>query len=549
MKNFFKTLYDLLSRKRTSFYIILFCIAAKSLLITFYSYTGKDKIYSLSASYNLLHGKGWTNSLYYLNDLYKEILVPFCYWPPGYGLLIAPFQKLFGTNIFLSTTVFEICCFVFFILLCRGILKTQGLSRAWLNISTVLLSFSSHDFIENSLGTDLVALDFILGFFYAAIRIWNSDHKKLIRNFGILAGICLFLAGFTRYIYVPVCLLIIAVLLTLSYWKKNKPSTLGYFISFLICFAGLIGAMFLQQNSCGSPFYSGEDKKGIFLENLSYWHPTVIAAFVNLNLLPVQLEKYSGVSYTLWMQIFSWINLLLYLLVLIAGCIFFHRKMNSQKNEFPVFVVTGFIFSAAVVGGLALLSLTHDVHYTLAGNAWSFIVEGRYHAFPAVFIQLVALTIIGKRNDLFHIRRFSSIAFSLLFILLLLNSAHQFYYTVKVALNYKTMKKAAVREQDYVYFESLLRKTIKENPGKDILVASIDKYYPLLASMHRQKGIGDPYELDSHIPRVKKPAVLFTVIFAPEKHHYANYLKNSNVKLVDKVAGTEIYQQSIDPSP
>ena len=50
--------------KRTSFYIILFCIAAKSLLITFYSYTGKDKIYSLSASYNLLHGKGWTNSFF-----------------------------------------------------------------------------------------------------------------------------------------------------------------------------------------------------------------------------------------------------------------------------------------------------------------------------------------------------------------------------------------------------------------------------------------------------------------------------------------------------
>ena len=116
---------------------------------------------------------------FYLNDLDKEILEPFCYWPPGYGLLITPFQKLFGTNIFLGTTIFEICCFVFFILLCRAILKTQGLSRAWLNISTLLLSFSSHDFIENSLGTDLLAMDFLLGFFYAAIRIWNSSGQKV----------------------------------------------------------------------------------------------------------------------------------------------------------------------------------------------------------------------------------------------------------------------------------------------------------------------------------------------------------------------------------
>ena len=128
MKNFLNAIYDLFSTKGCSLFIIIFCIAAKSLLITFYSYTGRDKIFSLSASYNLLHGKGWTNSFYYLNDLDKEILEPFCYWPPGYGLLITPFQKVFGTNIFLSTTLFEICCFAFFILLCRSILKTQGLS-------------------------------------------------------------------------------------------------------------------------------------------------------------------------------------------------------------------------------------------------------------------------------------------------------------------------------------------------------------------------------------------------------------------------------------
>ena len=549
MKSFLKSVYDILSHKRTSFYILVLCILAKSVLISFYSYTGKDKMYSLSASYNLLHGKGWTNSLFYLDNLDNEVLEPFCYWPPGYGLMISPFQFFFGTNIFLSTTFFEICCFIVFILLCRAILKTQGLSRAWLNISTVLLSFSSHQFIETSLGTDLLALDFLLGFFYAAIRIWNSVDKSMIRNLGIVAGLCLFLAGFTRYIYVPVCMLTILVLLILSWVKQNTPATKGYVLSSVICFAGLLLAMVFQQNSCGSPFYAGTDKTGLFFRNLSYWHPTVVDAFVNLNMVPVQFQKYSSVSFSSWMQIFSWINLLLYLLVLILFYIFFYRKIDSRKNEFPVFAATGFVLSTAVVGGLALLSVTHDIIYSLSGNAWSFIWEGRYHAFPVVFIQLLALTIISKMNDLFHFRRFSSIAFSLLFVLLLLNSAHQFYYTVKVALKYKTMKKAVVREQDYVYFESLLRKTIKENPGKEILVASIDRYYPLLASMHQQKGIGNPYELDRQIPRVRKSAVLFTVIFEPDKNRYANYLKNSGARLVKEVAGTEIFIQLIDPGP
>ena len=549
MRNFLKTAYNLLSHKRASFYIIVLCILCKSVLISFYSYTGKDKIYSLSASYNLLHGKGWTNSFFYLDNPDREVKEPFCFWPPGYGLLITPFQFFSGTHIFLGTTLFEICCFIAFILLCRAILKTQGLSTAWLNVSTVLLAFSSHDFIESSLGTDLLALDFLLGFFYAAIRIWNNSDRQSARNFAIVAGLCLFFAGFTRFIYVPVALFTILFLLILSLVKENKPAARAFAISTITCFAGLSFAMLFQQNLCGSPFYTGVDKKGFFLEHLSYWHPAVVAAFVNLNLVPVQLGKYSAVSYSSWMQVFSWVNLLLYLLILIVAFNFFYKKLRSRKGDFPVFIAAGFILSAAVVGGLAMLSLTHDVKYTLSGSAWSFIMEGRYHAFPVVFVQLLALSIIAKRNDLFRFRRFSSIIISLLFILLLGNSLHQGYYTIKVALNYTAMKKATVREQDYVYFEALLKQTIKDNPGKEILVASSDKYYPLLASMHKQKGIGNPYELDSQILTVKKPAVLFTVIFEPEKNRYTNYLKNSRAKLVKEVAGTEIFMETIDPQP
>ncbi len=549
MKNFLKIVYDILSHRRTSFYIIVLCILAKSVLISFYSYIGKDKIYSLSASYNLLHGKGWTNSFFYLDNLDREVEESFCFWPPGYGLLITPFQFLFGTDIFLGTTLFEICCFIAFILLCRAILKTQGLSNAWLNISTVLIAFSSHDFIEASLGTDLLALDFLLGFFYSAIRIWNNSDRQSTRNFGIVAGFCLFLAGFTRFIYVPVALFTILFLLIISFVKKNKPAARAFAISSVICFAGLSIAMIFQQNLCGSPFYTGVDKKGFFLEHLNYWHPAVIAAFVNLNLVPVQLGKYSTVRYSSWMQIFSWVNMVLYLFILIVASNFFYKKLKPRKGDLPVFIATGFILSAAIVGGLALLSLTHDMKYTLSGSAWSFIMEGRYHAFPVVFIQLLALSVIAKRNDLFRLKGVSSTIISLLFILLLANSLHQGYYTIKVAMKYTAMKKAAVREQDYVYFEALLRQTIKDNPEKDILVASSDKYYPLLASMHKQKGIGNPYELDRQIITVKKPAVIFTVIFEPEKERYANYVKNSGARLVKEVAGTEIFMQTIDPNP
>lgn len=547
MGNLFTAIYNLLSKKKASLFILLFCIVSKSLLICFYTYTGKDKIYSLSASYNLLHGKGWTNSFYYLGDLNKEVLMPFCYWPPGYGLLISPFQQIFGTNIYASTAIFEIICFVVFILLCRAILKTQRLSVGWLNISTLLLSFFSHDFIENSLGTDLLALNFMLGFFYCSIRLWNGIDSKSSLSFGILAGLCLFGAGFTRFIYTPVCMFMAILLLLISFWKKNKTASRGYFISLLICLGGLVGTMLFMQATCGSPFYSGVDNTGIFWKNLRYWHPTAIASFVNLSLVPVQLEKYLPVSYSSWLSLFGWLNLVIYCLLIAGFCIYFYKRRNEGKDKFPVFVITGFILSAAIIGGLALLSFTHDAKYTLSGNPWTFIVEGRYHAFPVVFLQLFFLTLVAKKNDLFSFRKLSSAILSFLFVFLLFNSVHQFYYTIKVAKNYHSMKSASVREQDYVYFENLLTKAIKENPGKEILVASSDKYYPLLASMHEQKGIADPYTLSNRIPSVNKPTILFTITFAPEENTYANYVKSKGVKLIKEIAGVNVYMQSLDP--
>jgi hypothetical protein len=546
MRNLFQYIFTILSTKRASFFVIPVCIIAKSVLVFFYSYVGKDKIYSLSASYNLLHGKGWTNSSFYLEDLNKEVLTPFCYWPPGYGLLMTPFQKLFGQNIFLATTVFELLCFVIFILLCRVILKTQQLSVAWLNISTIFLSFVSHEFIETSLGTDLPALCFVLGFFYSSIRLWEEKTQKKVVKYGVIAGLCLFFAGFTRYMYVPVCLFMSVLLLIVSYWKKNKKAQNGYWWAFSVCLVGIIAAMVIQNNACGSPFYTGIDKKGIFWNNLSYWYPSAIAAFVNINLVAVQLGKNSSIAYLSWQQLFSWINLIIYLPVIIAAANYFYRFRKRNDPGFPAFSFIGFVLSAAIIGELALLSLTHFEKPT-SGGVWTFIVEGRYQAFPVVFLQLYFFIALAKTNNLFRFKSASSFILSVLLVLYLVNVSHQVYYTAKVVTNYRSMKDEVVRELDYVYFESLLKKAIRDNPQKEVVVASSDKYYPLLASMLGKKGIADGYRLDSYLPTTGQPAILFTVVFGPELDKYKNYLRRADVKLVKEIAGTSIYIQFLNP--
>lgn len=548
MQSLYKVGLNFLSNKKASFFIILACIISKSILIIFYSYTGRDKIYNLSASYNLLHGKGWTNSFFYLENLDSEVLRPFCHWPPGYGFLITPFQMIFRENSFLSTTIFEIGCFVLFILLCRGILKTQKLSTAWLNLSTILLSFFSHDFIEASLGTDLLALVFLLGFFYSSIRIWKTDNRRQAVMLGMIAGICLFFAGFTRYMYVPVCLFIAVVLLFLSLWKKNKIARSGFLITLAICFLGLGAAMVFQNAACGSPFYTGIDKKGLFFENLEYWHPSSIGAFINLEFVPIQLANFSSVSYSGWLQVFSWINLVIYFFILAGACFYFYKARKLPADRFPIFPFVGFIFSSAIIGGLAVMSLTNGAKYTVSGNAWTFIVEGRYHAFPVVFLQLFFLPEVAETKGVFKFKTVYHSVLSLCFVLILLTCIHQVYFTAKVAMNYTVMKESAVREQDYVFFESLLVKTKKANPEKDILIASVHEFYPLLASMHKGKGIIDAYKLNSYSPSVTRPAILFTVISSKDQNKYADYLKNSSVKFVKEVTGIMIYMQLLTPA-
>jgi hypothetical protein len=227
---------------------------------------------------------------------------------------------------------------------------------------------------------------------------------------------------------------------------------------------------------------------------------------------------------------------------------YFGKIRNTAIENFPVFELVGLILAASIIGELALLSLTNAVKPTVTGGSWTYIVEGRYHAFPVVFLQLFFLTRVSKPGMFLKFKNLYQSVLSVCFLLLLVNCIHQVYFTTKVGINYKAMKKNAVREQDYVYFESFLKKTIGENQGKDILVTSTDAYYPLLASMYNVKGIADALQLNTGVPVVDKPAVLLVAVSGGARHQYASYLANNEVILVKEVAGTRFYKQALNPA-
>ncbi len=545
MNQLFQRFKVLFSGKYAGTFILALCIVCKSLLIFFYSYIGRDKMYHLSASYNLLHGKGWTNSFYYSDQLSKEVPESFCLWPPGYGLLVAPVEYLMGDNLHLSTDIIEIIFFIAFILLCRAILRTQGMSTFWLNISTLLLGFYSHDFIEVSLGTDLPGVCLMLGFFYCSIRLWRMDNRRSSLLLGAIAGFCLFMAGFTRYMYVPVALFAAIFMLAIAYWKNNRLSLKAYWMCLLVCGAGLAAATLYQTVACGSPFYIGTDKKSLFVSNLHYWHPAALGAFLNLNVYATLLERFTAVSFTTWQKVFGWVNLVVYGLILVSIVRFLPKIKKTDAKSFPIFETVGFVLSASLIGQLALLSLTNSPKYDLSGEPWTFIVEGRYHAFPVVFLQLFFLNSLSKAGRILPLKNIRTFFMAGLFLLLCINTLHQFYFTAKVMLNFREMKSSLKREQDYDFAESYIKQVLQENPDKDVLVVSSDSYYPLMGSVLGAKGIKDYTNLTTINSRVHKPTVLLAIIFPQQLDQYKTFTGRSDVKLVREINGTYIYRQDL----
>lgn len=547
MNRLFQHFKVLLADKYVSTFILAVCIMFKSVLIFFYSYTGWDKMNHLSASYNLLHGKGWTNSFYYTDQLDKEVLEPFCLWPPGYGLMVTPVEYFTKNNLLLGANIVEVFSFIALILLCRGILKAQGVNKLWISISTILLSFYSNESIEKSLGTDLPGLVFMLGFFYCALRLWRLNSRHVSIWLGIAGGLCLFMAGFTRYMYIPVALFGAAFMLIVAYWKNNKLSLKGYWVCLTVCAAGLGIASLYQASVCTDPVYVGIDKRGIFLKNWEYWHPATLAAFLDVNVYPTFLERITSIPYVLWKKLFGWINIAVYVCLLVNAVRFIPTVKKSKTNDFPVFEVLGFLLSVAIIGELAMLSLTYSAKYKFSGNSWTFITEGRYQAFAVTFLQLFILSKIAKTGVWFRRRDIREYAILALFALMCLNSLHQVYFSTKVAFDFRDQKNSLQRDKDYVFVESYLLQAMRDNPGKEVLVTSVDRYFPLMASVHGAKGVKDEYNINKISSVVTKPSILITVITPEQLEQYRPFTERKDVKLLNIVNHMYIYRQDIFP--
>ena len=523
-----------LSTQTATWLVLLVGLSAKTLLIFYYSFVGRDKIYHLSAVNNLLEGKGWNNTFYAVQDLNSEILQPFCHWPPGYGLLMTPLYAI-HSDVYFVTIAVEVIFFILLIWVCRRILKTLDVAMPGINIFTLLMCFFPFDFIEESLGTDLPAMVFLLASLYFLIKIFRpgSQGLQLVKS-GLLCGFCLFLSGLIRYNYVVVAITLPIILILACYLTRQRQYLRAMFSVAVVSITGSIAMMVFLNTTCGEPLVMVEATRGFYPGNLVNSYPSMIASVINTRLIATTSHRFEFTDYSSMLQILSYCNLAIY-----AFCIFlllrwFFTYRNVVLTPYRVFVFAGSVASIAIIATLAYLSLTNELKRSVNGNVWTYIVEGRYYAFVVVFVQLLIFSS-------FHLTTSKIVKrlLTLCIVLIGLSALHQVYFTGKTAITYREMKSNVAREMDYDWFIKEIRGFSNGNAG--VITASTDAFYPLYTSMEGHKGMIDPFILNKKLPQVKVPTVLFIIVHDNELASFDAFLKHKGVTLYNKIGETNIY--------
>lgn len=380
-------------------------------------------------------------------------------------------------NYWLITTAVEILFFIFFILVLRRIFTELGFSNEQKNTATILCGLFPYDFIEDSLGTDLPALVFLLMFIFLIMVMVRGRQSA---GLALLAAFSLIMAGTIRYPYVPVGLAC-SIGLILIPWFRNLTYLKAIRLTGLIGFIGLGLLLLFQQWHCGSPFYLRDVEKGIYPENLQYWHPVLLAALINIPTTATILSNAIAISYVDWLWVFQWINIII--AVSLLTYLLKRFRLSDLSAAEKTLIISGLFISVSILALLTFLSLTTAKYEFVNNYRWTFIAEGRYFAFLILFLQICLMAVFFHRKTL---SLFVKILLCAALLIWCSSVLHQVYRGSKIILQYKEMKGNVTREQDYVYFMNYLDTA---NKKEELIVISSDQFYPVYAQLKGAKGV------------------------------------------------------------
>ena len=497
-------LKQILSDKKTSYLIILLAIVARIIHLIFFFNIRVDGMYQVLATQNFVHGHGISSSFVLPSDLSTIIYEPQINWPPGYSLLLSPFYLLFNHHFIFAGIALEITAAIVFIFVTRSILSLLQTPLYLVNIFTLLSAFFLYPFYVIC-SSDASAITFLLSGIYFCLKIINTQQKSFYLTIG--AAICLFLAGFIKYLFIPVVFIVPVLMYLQANADKRKPLLNKSYFIFLFLLLTIGGLLVWQKYFSGSATYISSTTRGFFPENLKGSYPAGIASFINPDTVSMALPGGLRTDLIIF-RIFQFIHILLLSAILFFAFRFYRKKGMAGLSLQGSFLNYSFWLSLAIIILLSALSLYVGKEENIPGHWWSYVDEARYYGLPMVLIQLSFFLIITLKNE-----KFRSLLL-VLFVLFCIESVRGLIFTIKRiqhAGNETYSWQYDKEIQDYV--NAVIKNKLQKNPGTTGVVTGSTYYINYRVGMNSHLPILiDIDPLLSNTPfQTKKPVMVFAI--------------------------------------
>lgn len=363
--------------------LFILAVLVKSLLLRTYLYIDGDRSLQVLAAAEWARGFGYTIPETDLSQINLVQHRPLLEWPPLYSALLVPLIRWtnnFTTPCFILDTLgaFLYLWAIWKITIRLRFLPWMQMVVVWFKATEIYEGFLS------SFPTDFLAAGCLLWAIYFFMVYIGESSRKWI---GMMA-LCLGAAFLFRYVYLT-ALPVLPLLLWFYGFRQNKPAwrrdaiLLGMLVGIVV-----VGYLGYNKLVSGSYTYLENWDKGFYPEKLGNMVPLLWQSIAQVSFIGVQLELLFKQPYGVFFNGMLGSSVLVLAIMLFAWI----RRSRLAAGSFGL---PAFLFSAAIVFTLALLSIRIDFPRDSQGGTWSYLVEDRYFLVPMAVITIAIVAFIG----------------------------------------------------------------------------------------------------------------------------------------------------------
>jgi hypothetical protein len=533
----------LLSSRLASFIIIIISIAGRVVQKLHFTGVRDDKAFQLQATKNLVAGHGITIHEVFSNDLAQASYEPLIKWPPGHSIFFAPFYSVGQQGFLWGSFWLDILFAVLFVWLGRKILLLLEVPIYAINIYTFVTGFLIFEFSLDTT-TDIGSLVFYQAGIYFSLTLAKRPGKSYRTS--ILIGLLFFAGGLLRYQFIPVSFVIPAYFIASGIINRDKRFTGHGSCMFLTAAIMVATLLILQQLNAGSAAYVMPTQAGFYPDQLLRLYPFVFASLANLELLFVQVEKLSGVSYANISIYIGYIHLVVFVIAIAWFVRWCWEKKMIQPTLTEHYFYMGVFSSLAAIGTLAVLSLQNAVLIEPLIN-WTFLDEARYYSIPIFFTQQLLFILTGKYWQ--TMKRAARVLLASCMVSLLLFTLHSVYYTVQHApVNGRTFFRSKNDFSTMEYARNLLHQLIAGNPGKNIVCSSSTPMFNNFGALWENvPALYDYEKLNSLQLKASRETIVFVAVWERDSYRLTGFLNYTGKQLIGSINDYRFYTLHVKP--